>query len=311
MGRGRAKLLRSLPATYDTLYGGSWSADGTLIAFGAADNAVRAIDSAAFKPVIFMAAHEDLVRGTAFSGDGKSLFSASRDMTVKMTDVVTQRFQGNLTTHTPGVLRGGMQAIDRHPQRNEVLVGSADGSPKLFRMEVTAAGAGGGNPNQIREYETMLGRVFDVRFSRDGMRLFATSSLDGKGQVRGYETDSGKRLWQVDVVEGGMYALSCSADGTTLAAAGADGQVRVIHAASGQVHKTFLPVELAPPPRTRPSRSRSPTARARTCRPLSATWNRSSRAWAATPALAMARPRARTASSSRCAATIRCSIIAP
>ena len=114
-------------------------------------------------------------------------------MTVKMTDVATQRFVGNLTTHTPGVLRGGMQAIDRHPKRNEVVVGGADGAPKLFKMDVQAAPADGGNPNQIREYEAMPGRIYDVRFSADGTRFFAVSSLDGRGQVRGYETDSGKK----------------------------------------------------------------------------------------------------------------------
>lgn len=242
------KLVGSHSATADTLYGGCWSPDGTLIAFGGADNALRAVETNGFKPVVFMAAHDDWIRGAVFSADGKSLLTAGRDMTVKMTDVATQRFLGNLTTHTPGVLRGGMQCIDRHPKRNEVIVGSADGSPKLFKMEVTAAAAGGGNPNQIREYEAMLGRVFDVRFSPDGSRFFAAASLDGKGQVRCYETDSGRRLWQVDVPEGGMYAVACSADGVTLAAAGADGQVRLLATADGQVRKLFLPVELSPAP---------------------------------------------------------------
>ena len=34
----KRKLLLSVPMTYDTLYGGSWSPDGKLIAFGCADN---------------------------------------------------------------------------------------------------------------------------------------------------------------------------------------------------------------------------------------------------------------------------------
>src|SRR5208282_487583 len=116
------KLLGSSPVGFDTLYGGSWSPDGKLIAVGAADNALRALDAVTFKQVVYMAAHDDWIRGTAFSADGKALFSASRDMTVKMTDVATQRFVGNLTTHTPGILRGGMQAVDRHPKRNELVV---------------------------------------------------------------------------------------------------------------------------------------------------------------------------------------------
>ena len=207
------KLLGSGAIGFDTLYGGSWSPDGKLIAVGGADNALRAVDAETFKQVVFMAAHDDWIRGTVFSGDGKSLFTASRDMTVKMTDVATQRFVGNLTTHTPGVLRGGMQAIDRRPKRNEVIVGGADGAPKLFKMDVQAAPEGGGNPNQIREYEAMPGRIYDLRFNAGGARFFAASSLDGRGQLRGYETDSGKTAWQLDVPETAIYALACAPDG--------------------------------------------------------------------------------------------------
>ena len=39
------KLLISVPMTYDTVYGASWSPDGKTIAFGWSDNTVRAIDS--------------------------------------------------------------------------------------------------------------------------------------------------------------------------------------------------------------------------------------------------------------------------
>jgi WD40 repeat protein len=238
------KLLLSQPVTYDTVYGANWSPDGTLIAFGAADNGLRAIDAKTGEQVVYMAAHEDWIRGTVFSADGKSIFSASRDMTVKMTDVESQRFVGNVTTHTPGVLKGGQQAIDRHPKRAEILVGGADGAAKLFKMDVQAAPAGGGNPNQIREYAAMTGRVFDVRFNSDGTQFFACSSLDGKGQLRSYETDSGKVQWTLDVPESAVYALACSPDGTTLATAGADGRIRLIDTSSGQVRKTFLPVEV-------------------------------------------------------------------
>ena len=42
---------------FDTLYGGSWSPDGKLIAVGGADNALRAFDAETFKQVVFMAAH--------------------------------------------------------------------------------------------------------------------------------------------------------------------------------------------------------------------------------------------------------------
>ncbi len=238
------KLLLSVPTTFDTVYGGSWSPDGKLIAYGCADTAVRAIDAETGEEVMYMAAHEDWPRDTVFSADGKSVFSVARDQTVKMTDVATERFVGNVTTHTPGVLKGGMIAIARHPSRNELLAGGADGAPKLFKMEVTAAPAGGGNPNQIREYPGMTGRVFDVAFSPDGARAYAGSSLDGKGQLRAYETDSGKQIWNLDVADSGIYALAVAPGGATLTAAGSDGKLRIVDAAKGEIVKEFLSVEV-------------------------------------------------------------------
>ena len=41
----KRKLALSVPVTYDTVYGASWSPDGTKIAFGCADNTVRAINA--------------------------------------------------------------------------------------------------------------------------------------------------------------------------------------------------------------------------------------------------------------------------
>jgi len=55
----KRKLELSLPVTYDTLYGASWSPDGKLIAFGGADNTMRAVDAATGKQVVFMASHND------------------------------------------------------------------------------------------------------------------------------------------------------------------------------------------------------------------------------------------------------------
>ena len=196
------------------------------------------------KEVVFMAAHDDWIRDTVFAKDGKSIFSVSRDKTVKQTDVATQRFVGNVTTHTPGVLLGGMIKIARHPFRNEILVGGADGAPKLFRMATKAAPASGGNPNQIREYYQLPGRLFAVAFAPDGSRCFAGSSLDGKGEIRGFETESGKELWKLDQPESGVFALAVRPDGKQLAAAGADGVVRLIDAETGEVAGNFTPTEL-------------------------------------------------------------------
>src|SRR5262249_8553243 len=104
------KLRLSVPMTFDTVYGISWSPDGTKWAFGCADNTLRAIDAASGQQVLYQGAHNDWVLGTVFSRDGKYLASVSRDRTVKLTEVATQRFIDNVTSITPGALKGGLSA---------------------------------------------------------------------------------------------------------------------------------------------------------------------------------------------------------
>ena len=238
------KLELSKAVTFDTLYGGSWSSDGKYFAFGAADTSIRVIDASTGKQVVYMAGHDDWVRDTVFSMDGKSVFSVSRDKTVKQTDVATERFVGNVTTHTPFVLSGGQSSIAVHPKKNELLVGGADGKAKLFRQDVKAAPAGGGNPNQIREFKAIIGRIFSVCFNHDGMLGFAGSSLDGKGEVKAFRIDNGEDVWKVAMPETGVYALACSPDGKKLAVSGFDGKVRLLSVLSGEISKTFVPVPI-------------------------------------------------------------------
>src|ERR1017187_1613533 len=101
----KRKLMLSLPVTFDTVFGASWSPDGTKIAFGCADNSVRAIDAATGEQVVFMGSHSDWALDTTFSVDGSHLVSVGRDRTTKLTEVATQRFIDNVTSITPGALK--------------------------------------------------------------------------------------------------------------------------------------------------------------------------------------------------------------
>src|SRR5262249_61605129 len=111
-----------VPMTFDTVYGISWSPDGTKLAFGCADNTLRAVDAATGQQVLYQGAHNDWVLGTVFSRDGKYLASVSRDRTVKLTEVTTQRFIDNITSITPGALKGGLSAIARNPEKGDKKV---------------------------------------------------------------------------------------------------------------------------------------------------------------------------------------------
>jgi mono/diheme cytochrome c family protein len=240
------KLRMSSVFGYDTLYGASWSPNGKMVSFGCSDNTVRAIDAESGKQVVFNGAHNDWVLDTAFSVNSDHLVSVSRDMSMKLTEVATQRFVDNITSITPGALKGGLSTIDRHPTKDEFLVGGSDGAPKIFKMLRTTARVIGDNANLIREFPALPGRVYGVAFSRDGNRIVAGSSSDGAGQVRIYEAADGKLVSQTEVPAGGIFAVAFNHDGTQVAAAGFDGQVRLINVADGKILKQFLPVAIEP-----------------------------------------------------------------
>jgi len=276
VGDGSLELSRSI--TFDTLTGVSWSHDGRLVAFGCTDNSVRAIDSESGQQVLFQKASEDWVRDTVFTVDGQNLVSVGRDMTCKLTEVATERFVDNITSITPGVLKGGIAKVARHPERDEIVVASADGVPKIYRVFRETKRVIGDDANLIRKFPAMPGRLQSVAVSPDGKRFAAASSLDGSGQIdiHSYEFDtvkpddikaidskvadqrngeekkrleeyltSGIRLVSsIQVKDAGLYSVCFSGDGSEVFAAGTGGIIRRIETETGSVKSEFSPFDI-------------------------------------------------------------------
>lgn len=232
-------LAMSAQFSTDTLFGVSWKSDGTEVVFGCPDNSCRVIKADTGEPALKFDHHTDWVLGAIFSVDDKNLVSVSRDRAVKLTQTDSGAFIDNVTSITPGALTGGLEAIDRHPTRNEIAVGGVDPVPKLYRIFREQARVIGDDFNLIRALPATTGVIRDVEISRDGMLV----AVAGGNEARVYEWETGKQLATVPF-PGQVFAVTIHPSGETFAAAGYDGVVKIAHAKTGEVLKEFVPVPL-------------------------------------------------------------------
>ncbi len=279
----KRELDLSVPMGYDTIYGASWSPDGSQIAFGMGDNTVRAVNSQTGKQEMFMGGHNDWVLDTVFNQTGDHLISVGRDMTAKLTEVKTERFVDNITSITPGALKGGMNSVVLHPKEDHILVGGSDGVPQIYRIKRETARKIGDNANLIRKYPALEGRVWATAFRPDGKQFAAGSSLNGKGMIGFYKSEYDATIspelkkametarrnadsnqskeqqmideWQTQGAEQlaalrfdtAIYAMDYSPDGKTIVATGDDGILRFIDTTTYKVTKEVVPVEVTDP----------------------------------------------------------------
>ena len=90
--------------------------------------------------------------------------------------------------------------------------------------------------SSIREFEHMGTNLYAVAFSPDGNRLACAGQ---SGEIRIFETSSGKRLVTIPAARGPVFSLAFHPQENQLLTAGADGMVRIYEAAKGTLVKDF------------------------------------------------------------------------
>ena len=266
------KLISSTTLSNDTLFGAEFSADGTMFSFGAIDNRARVLNVKELKTIMRFDAHSDWVFDSTFSLKDDHLITVSRDMSMKLVIVKNAQMVDNITSITPGALKGGLLAVKRHPKREQVLAAGSDGQPNLYKIFRTRKRIIGDNFNHIRSYEKLPGRVFDLDFSGDGNLFVAGASTATAGSARIYTTgvydekttNNGGGLQQTRVettkrsakkmllhelpdVDGPVFSVAFRPDGKQVAIGGFSGTISLYDVTSGKLVKRFVPVEIIAP----------------------------------------------------------------
>ena len=209
------------------------------------------------KQTLQMGTHSDWILGTAFSRDSKHVVSISRDMTMKLTEVATQRFIDNVTSITPGALKGGLMAVAIRPKTgkwfqklpedtpgvprkiyDEILCAGADGVPRLYKMHREKKREIGDDANKIKDFVALPGRVSALAFNSNGSRFAGVSSLDGKGEVRIVDVESRKTVI-CEGITGPAYTVAWQPGDHVIASAGFDGVIWRHDAMTGKLLSKF------------------------------------------------------------------------
>lgn len=231
------QLEHSVDFTSDTVFGGSVSPDGKYAAFGAADNALRAIEIETGKMLFKAGHHEDWVLDTVYGTDGKRIVSVGRDRAAKLADASSGAFVENVN-----LLRDILYAIARHPRRDYVLIGGEDRVPYLYNMDRPRALKIADDSTLVRKFEEQKGRIMALTFNPDGSRI-AVGGLGGEIPV--YNTETGERVATCGADKAGVFVLQFRPDGKQLASGGFDGNVRLCDPATGKTVRQFSSVPLA------------------------------------------------------------------
>ncbi len=171
-----------------------------------------------------LAGHSALVTSVAFSPDGQTLLSSSRDQTVRFWTPSRTKSRGEpLRGHTGYVTRAVFS-----PDGRLIATSSWDKSVRFWKA---ASGEPVGPP--LRGHKSW---VYDVAFSPSG-DLVASAGFDG--DVRFWSVKEQRAIGRIKASDQGLLTITITADGKNVVSAGLDGVVRVWNVETKSLRHTF------------------------------------------------------------------------
>ena len=209
---------RTIHTHFANLHSIAFSPDGSLVAVGggnpAEDGSVLILAWPSLEPVARFAPHTDSVKDLAFR-DATSLLSASLDRSVALLDVKTRKPLGGFSGHSRGV-----SAVSLMPDQGKFVSTGIDQSLRVWDLE---------SGKVIRSLNQHTGSVhaLALRPSEGGLPMVASAS--GDRTIRFWQPTIGRMVRYIRL-DAEPRDIAWMPDGTHIAAACIDGQVRLVNA---------------------------------------------------------------------------------
>ena len=228
---------KAFKVSLDSIYGISWSPDGTRLAFAGADKVVRIISAADGKEQVKFENHSDWVFATTWTMDGKRILSGSRDKAMKLIDASNGQFIDDINKLLEGVV-----CFARHPKEDVVVYGGDMGVTRAYKMaENQGRTAANNDSNLQKEFERMPGPVQAIAYSPDGTNI-CVGGVGGEARV--FNVGDKKRVATLKGHDGAIFAIAYQPGTNHVVTGGFDGRLRVFEAAKGEMVRSFVPVPL-------------------------------------------------------------------